>query len=425
METKKIFNLRKIVSLGIILITLIALTTINSWGAEKPAKLTIYQSHDLSGPMGPLMVAAIPGSYDFCEWYNKTKGGIKGVPVESVLRDNAGKVGDGISAYENFRQQTPKPAIVLITPTFVAESLRDRVFEDNIVEFFCGGSNSALFPVKHNIGMCTHYAGGAAGAIEWARKHWKGGVMKIGLLTWDNSFGRGIIDDQLRKWIASQEKIELVGEEVFKATDVDVTTQVIRLKNKGANWIVDNTLGNGPVNISKAIKNLGVLSQDINDTSPGKIHRMIGPWGISEDVIRLGGGPGGLMEGAIGVNYIASFHEKDNPGIKLLLDSLKQHNRGPNIRTMYYTHIWAKLNIVCHVIEKIVDKQGWEGVTGANVWREITSLKKFDSLGLTEATFRPDYPVLNSGKIYIVKNGEILPMSNYFNLPDMTPGLRK
>ena len=111
MANQKRFFLAVILVLGF---ALIAFPTSSIWGADKPAKFTIYQSHDLSGPMGPLMVAAIPGSHDFCNWLNKTKGGIKGVPVESVLRDNAGKVGVGVSAYEEFRLVKPKPAIVLI-----------------------------------------------------------------------------------------------------------------------------------------------------------------------------------------------------------------------------------------------------------------------------------------------------------------------
>lgn len=409
----------------VVVMSLVGLAPLIAGSDAKPDEFIIYQSHDLSGPMGPLMVAAIPGSYDYCEWYNKTKGGIKGVPIKSVLLDNAGKVGEGISAYESFRLKTPKPAIVLITPTFVAEALRDRTFQDGIVEFFDGGSNSALFPVKYTIGMSNQYAASAAGALAWARKKWPGKVMKIGLLTWDNAFGKGIVDDQFKKWIESQPNMELVGVELFKPTDVDVTTHVIRLKNKGANWIIDNTLGNGPVTISKTLKNLGLLSQDINDGTPGKIHRICGPWGMSDDVIRLGGGKNGLMQGAIGVRYVASFAEKDNPGIKLLLKSMKEHKRGPNVMTMYYAHIWAKLDVVTHVIEKIVERDGWKGVTGKNVWKEITNLKNYNALGLADVTFSPNYPVLEQGKVFMVKNGEIEPVSEYVLLPNMTPGLRK
>jgi len=422
MTTRKNLMLAITVMLGALCVLS---TPFNLWSDDRPEKFIIYQSHDLSGPMGPLMVATIPGSYDFCQWYNKAKGGIRGVPIESIVLDNAGKVGDGISAYESFRLKTPKPAIVLITPTFVAEALRERSFQDEIVEFFDGGSNSALFPVRLTIGMSNHYAGSAAAAIEWARKNWPGDVMKVGILTWDNAFGKGIVDDQLRKWIANQAGVELVGEELFKPTDVDVTTQVIRLRNKGANWIVDNTLGNGPISISKVLQNLGILSQDIKDATPGKVHRICGPWGMSDDVIRLGGGAKGLMEGAIGVRYLASFAERENPGIKLLLRAMEENNRGPNIKTMYYPHIWAKLDVVAHVVGKVVDKHGWKGVTGKNVWAEMTNLKDYDALGLARVSFRPDYPVLTKGRVFMVKEGEIIPMSDYLELPDMTPVVSK
>ena len=419
---------RKTAAIGVAFllgVVLFVLCSVNAWSAGKPEKFTIYQAHDLSGPMGPLMVAAIPGSHDFCQWYNKTKGGINGVPVESVLRDNAGKMGAGVSAYEDFRLREPKPPIVLITPTFVSQSIMDRCYEDGIVELFDGGSNQALFPVKYNAGFTNHYAGSCAGSLAWARKNWKGPKMKIGMLTWDNGYGKGIFDPQLRKWIKEQEGMELVGEEVFKPRDVDVTTQVIRLKNKGANWIVDNTLGNGPVLVSKALKNMGLLSQDINDTSPNMIHRITGGWGMSKDVVRLGGGPGGLMEGIIGPRHVASFSETDNPGIKLIYEALEKNKRGVNIQTLYYVHIWAKLNFTCDIVKKVVDKYGWEGLTGKRVWNELVNTKGFDSLGLADVTFSPNYPVLERCKIYGVKNGKILPLSGYVDLPDMTPDFAK
>jgi len=292
MGTKWLGNFFVAFIIGTLVFTL---STMNALGGEKPKVYTIYQSHDLSGPMGPLQASVLPCFHDFTEWYNKTHGGINGVPIEIVTRDNAGKVDAGISAYEVFRNQTPKPAMITITPTFIALALKDRTAEDKIVNFLCGSSNKAMYPVQYNVGAVISYPGACAATMTWVKNNWKGGKIKVGLLTWDNTFGKGIFDPKLGEWFAKQDGLELVGEEVFKAGAVDVTTQLIRLKNKGANWIYDNTLASGPVVISKGLNAMGLLSKDIKDTSPGKLHRASGPWGLDGSVIRLGGGPGALM----------------------------------------------------------------------------------------------------------------------------------
>jgi len=72
-------------------------------------------------------------------------------------------------------------------------------------------------------------------------------------------------------------------------------------------------------------------------------------------------------------------------------------------------------------VEKVVEKYGWEGLTGKRVWDVLVNLKHFDSLGLADVTYSPDYPVLGRIKMYGVKNGQILPVSDYMDLPDMTP----
>lgn len=401
--------------------------TSNVFGyTEKPEKFIIYQAHDISGPMGPLIAPSVPASHDFCGWYNKTKGGIRGVPVETEIRDHAGKIEAGISCYEDFRQRTPRPPIVMVTSSNVGEAIKQRVTNDKIVNFIESSGTSVIFPLGgYTVGTLPSYPGICAGTLSWAKSNWKGGKMKVGLLTWDNAFGRAIFDEELRKWFSKQDGMELVAEEVFQPTAVDVTTQVIRLKNKGVNWIYDNAISNGPVLINKALKNLGLLSQDINDTTASNIHRATGCWAMSDEVIRLGGGPGGLMEGLIGMLHIASFAEKENPGVQIVEKSMEEHHRDAKLRTIYYIGIWSKLYFTCEIIGRVVDKYGWKGVTGDNILREMVNTKDFDAIGIQDFTYSPDYPILGKSKVYMVKKGNLLPVSGYLAIPKFVPEIDK
>ena len=397
---------------------LLVFTEATNADTGKPEKFTFYLTGDLSGPMGPSNTAMIPALSDFCEWYNHTKGGIRGVPLTFMARDNAGDVTKGVAAYEYFRLQKPKPVVGSFHPAFVGEALRDRLAEDKIVNWFNTASNPILFPVGYLVGFCPSYPSGVAATTLWVKEKWAKVKIKVGLLTWDNSYGKGIFDPELRKWFAQQEGMELVAEEVFNPKDVDVSTQILRLKNKGVNFIVDNTLGNGPVLINKSLKSMGLLNQDINDTTPGKIHHATNVWGMDDSVVRLGGD---LMEGLFGLRFWASYAEENNRGVQLANEWLAKKKRGPNIKVGSYVLKWNKLSAVTHILEKIVDEKGWSGVTGEVFLQKLLNLKKFDSIGIGDITYSPNYPMIQRAKIYMVKNGKILPASDYMDLPDLRP----
>lgn len=388
--------------------------------AYKPEKWTFYMTGDYSGPMGPINAAHIPFASDFCEWLNE-QGGIRGVPVDCIARDNGGDLAAGIAAYDYFRALEPKPVVGSFHPAFVAEALRERLVEDEIVDFMNTPSNSTVFPVTYLIAASPSYAGCMATTMEYVLNNWKGGEIKLGLLTWDNAYGKAIFDDQFRKWCAEKEGIELVAEEVFSPADTDVSTQIIRMKAKGVNWVFDNTLGYGPVVISKSIDAMGLLAKDFNDTTPGKMHRATDIWGMDESCVRLGGGPGGILEGLIGVRPGASWSEKANPSVQLIKEIADKHNRGPELRNISYLVKWGKWYFVTELVGELVDEYGWEGVTGKNLRDKMLNAKDFNAMDLATFSYTPTCPYTMAGKIYQIKNGELLPITGVRHLPDLRP----
>ena len=388
--------------------------------SEKPDKFIYYYTGDLSGPMGPLNSATLPALKDFCSWYNREKGGIRGVPFDVVVKDNGGDVTKGVSAYEYFRQQEPRPVVGSFHPAYVGEALKDRLAEDKIVDFFNTASNSILFPQGWLVGCCPSYPSSVATMMAWVKQQpkWKDKTVKVGLLTWDNSYGKAIFDPELRKWFKAQNDIELVAEEVFSPRDVDVSTQIIRLRNKGVNWIVDNTIGNGPVIISKSLNSMGLLATDINDTSAGKIHRATCVWGTGPEVLKIGGP---VMEGLIGVRPWISWDEADNPAVKFVTEEMLRNKRGKMLKTDVYLIKWSKAMLVAHIVEQLVDKKGWEGVTGENFLHELLNTSNYNALGMTTFSFAPHYPMLKSVRVYMVQKGKMLPASDLHEMPDLRP----
>ena len=386
----------------------------------KPDKWTWYLSGDFSGPMGPSNACMIPAAQDFCEWVN-SQGGIRGVPVDFEARDNGCDIAQGVAAYEYFRSLEPKPVIGSFHPSFVAEALTDRVNEDEIVNWMNSPGNSTVFPVGYNIACVMSYPGALAATMDYVAENWKGGDIKLGLLTVDNSFGRSIFDDEVRRWCAERKGLDLVAEEVFQMTDTDVSTQVIRLKGKGVNWVFDNTGASLTPMISRSIDSLGLLAQDFGDTTPGKMHRATDIWGLDEACVRLGGGPGGVLDGLIGVRACASWHETDCPGIKILTESFERHDRPADFMGHSYVFKWSKWYFITEIVGEIVDDYGWEGVTGERVRDKILNSQGFDAMGLQHFSYTPTCPYTTSGRIYQVQDGKPLPITGWVELPDLRP----
>lgn len=392
--------------------------------APKPAKVIIYHFGDLSGPYAPITAPLVIGFDDYIEWLNAEKGGVKGVPLDDVFRDTGGKLDPALAAYAAFLEMKPRPIAIVTYGSAETEALRERVVEDKIVNFTNSPSPFALYPPGYTISTIPSYCDSFGAFIDWVTGDWAkktGQKVKLAILTWDSPYGRAILVDETRKY-AADKGVEIVAEEVFGLRDLDVSTQLTRIKAKGANWVYDNTLAAAPGVIHKSAKALGMLNQNLYDITPGTIHRASGPWGMDESSIRLAPAE---SEGMVGPRSFASWSETDNPGIKLAIAMADKKGREPKVRVMGYLAVWAEVSTLVEAISKAVDSVGWDKLDGAAVREQMLKMKKFSPLGLTEYTFTADKPEPNRTRIYQVKGGALVPITDFVTCPDLRPAKYK
>ena len=74
---------------------------------------------------------------------------------------------------------------------------------------------------------------------------------KVGLLTYNNAYGKAIHDPS--KEYAAKNNINIVSIEEFPSATVDLTTEVLRLKGKGAEYIFMQILPAGIITALKAV----------------------------------------------------------------------------------------------------------------------------------------------------------------------------
>ena len=378
--------------------------------AAKPEKVVFALTGDFTGPYAPITGAFLPGLQDAIKHINDDLGGVAGVPMEMVLRDNGGKVALGLQQYPEVMAHQPKPMFISIVMTPLAEALRDRLVEDDIVGFV-PSSIKDLYPQGNAYGMYALYTEQAAVGLKWAiENHWKGkGRPKVGIITWDTSYGRAILEPEFFDYI-KEIGFDHVGTELFGIREVDVTTHLVRLRAKSPDYIVTNTTAGGPIAIAKAMKELGMTQPFFNGGG--------GEWAT----VRLNPE---LFEGAFVVTATASFDEP-NAGMKKVLEYWKTNDRTLKDLTLFYVEGFKEALIAHDVLETIVKSKGWDGVNTAAIKAEMNKINDVQLFGgAVRTTYTEQKRSTPWVAIYQVRGGKLINMApggaDFIEAPDLRP----
>ncbi|MDY7031506.1 MAG: ABC transporter substrate-binding protein, partial [Thermodesulfobacteriota bacterium] len=207
--------------LSILITGIFVLCFFGSSFAGKPKEIVLPLIIDISGPYAPITAPAYAGFADAAEYVNK-QGGIKGVPVKPIIRDCGGRVNVAISHYMEFREMKPKPLIIMISVSAEGEALRERLAEDGIAAM-CVPGGTAIYPVAYTFALYPLYQDMFGGFMDWVVENWNHEKMgrrpRIGILTWDTTFGRAILTPEVYDY-AKKKNIDIVDKVMFSVRDL-------------------------------------------------------------------------------------------------------------------------------------------------------------------------------------------------------------
>ena len=379
---------------------------------KKPEVIRIAFIGDLSGPYAGVTGPTYVGLLDVTEYVNKELGGIKGVPVEPVVRDSGGKVDVAISHYMELRDLKPRPLVLLNCVSSEAEALRERLSEDKLPGLLVT-STSALYPPGYSFGWYPLYSDQYGLFIDWLAEDWDRKKMgrrpKLAFLTWDSTYGRAVLTDECYAY-ARKKGIDVVATELFGLRDMDVSTQLAKIRNKGADWIYTNTLVHGPVAIKKSAYDLGY---QVN---------IAGGLGLDYACIMLGGK---LVEGAVSIIPYASWDEVTNRGVGKMAEYFTKNKRKKSYRTVMYHIVWATALAAVEAIERAVDEVGWERLDGEAIKNQLEKMKDYSPLDIAYFTYSPTKRSPSKAKVMRIKGGKIIPITGWRECPDLRPAKYK
>ena len=375
----------------------------------KPNVFPVAVIADLTGPYAPTVGPFSPGVEDGIQYINEELGGIDGVKMKAYIRDNTGKASLGLQQYAELVELKPKALFMAVAHAPTAEAVTKKTTKDGII-LYCGATVPSLYPAENAYGFYPLYEEMIGGAVKIAREKWdKKRNPRAAILTWDTSYGRSMMTQEFYDY-CKKINVDIVAKELFSIRDIDVTTQMVRIKSKKPDWIMTCIAGGGYMLIMKTAQDLGMNV------------KMVTHVGI-EAMIRV---KPELFEGAIYGTAMRSFHEKNHPGINKIKEYMKKNGRSSKEEVMFYTLGWEYALIVHKVVSDAVKKVGWSNLNTEILKKEMSGLTDFMPLdGIVKTTYTPKRRTTTWGLPCEVVNGQIQylldPKGVFIDLPDLRP----
>jgi branched-chain amino acid transport system substrate-binding protein len=303
--------MRTITSLIIIAAMLCIGSVPGAW-AEEPIKVGAVIN--LTGPASTWGQYHARGHRDYFRYVNETKKGVAGRQIELTVVDHAYIVPEALRFVKKFCTQDKMDMIATwdAGSGIQAKPLVQK-YKTPCINY---STYQGLLkpPLDYMYLPFGSYVLDSYAVLEYIRTIHKGKeVPKVGLLTYNNTYGKSIHDPS--KEYAAKHKVNIVGIEEFPTKTIDLTTELLRLKERGAEYIFLQIL---PAHIIIALKSADRINYDVP---------FFGTWTATDpDFFRLGtglirnrhfllGGRGGCHDHGAGLPAVPGEFQDDRPQI--------------------------------------------------------------------------------------------------------------
>ncbi len=364
------------------------------WAAEKPIKIGAVIN--LTGPASTWGQYHAKGLRDYLRYVNE-KGGIAGRKIDLTVVDHAYKIPEGIKLVKRFC--TLEKVDMLATWDAGTGIQIKPIIQRYKVPTLNFSTYQGLLkpPIDYIYLPFGSYILDSYAILEYIKKV-HGGTPKVGLLTYNNPYGKSIHGPC--KEYAAKHGIEIVGIEEFPPATVDLTTELLRLKKAGAQYIVVQML---PAAIAIALKSADRIGYDVP---------FIGTWTSTDpDFFKLAKG---LIRDRLFMQFCGGLPSDNVPGVKLMLELGKKYRTVKGFDCSYWEGT-AVAMIMERALRKAQEKFG--KITGETINKAMESFRNEDFGGLIPpVTYTKDN---HEGSfvariVQIHEDGTYSPITNFF-----------
>ena len=350
--------------------------------------IRIGQLADLTGPTGDVGKPYAEGVQAYKEYVN-AHGGINGKKIEMEMYDYAYNKDKAINQYKKYKED--KVVAIEGWGTGDTEALSGFITADKIPYISASYSAHLTNPAKtpYNFFCAADYTTALRAGLTYLKDNWKEKrAPKVVFIYPNHPYGLAPIKGG--KEYAKELGFEILGDEDVSLKAIEANSQMLSVKNKGADfaWIGGTT--NSTAVILKDAKKLGL-----------KTRFFVNIWGMDESTPKLAEG---AEEGALSMAGSVLYGD-DVPGMKLLMEVTKGQ---PQVT--HYIRGWVSMMVLTEALKR-ADKATGGKITGESVKNALETFKDFDTGGLTPAkiTFTPtDHRPFMAVNIMEFHNGKLV-----------------
>jgi len=360
---------------------------------------------NLTGPASTWGQFHAKGQQDYFRYVNEVKGGVAGRKIDMILVDTAYKVPEAVTAVRKFATQDQ---VDMIATWGAGEGLAAKpiVQKYKIPTINYSTSWEILeAPMEYMFLPFGSYRLDCYAVLEYIRATHKGGeTPKVGLLTYNNAYGRSI--HKPSQEYAAKIGVRIVSIEEFPPKTVDLTTELLRLKKAGADYVFMQML---PATIITAFK-----SADRMGYNP----QFFGTWTSTDpDFFKLGKG---LIRDRLKIQFSGGLPADKSKGMTLMRDLWKRYKTVDRFDAAYWEGVVVGM-IMERAFQRAHEKYGKVDRDTINMAMESFKDEDFGGLMPKITYTKTDHEGSFSGRIVQVKeDGTFVPRTHFYR-----PGMEK
>ena len=372
-------------------------------GAAEPIK--VGAAINLTGPASTWGQYHAKGTQDYFRYVNDVKKGVKGRPVELILVDTGYKVPEAVAAVKKFAIQDK---VDMIATWGAGEGLAAKPLVQGYKIPTINYSTSWELlekPVDYMYLPFGSYRLDCEAVFEYIKSVHKGKEPpRVGLLTYNNAYGRSI--HKPSQEYAKVNGINLVAIEEFPPKTVDLTTELLRLKKSGAEYVFMQML---PATIVTAFK-----SADRIQYAP----QFFGTWTSTDpDFFKLGKG---IIRDRLKMQFPGGLPGDKGAGIETLRELWKRYKTVSRFDAAYWEGV-----VVAMIMERafVRAQEKFGKVDRETINKALESFVNEDFGGIVpNVTYtKTDHGASFRGRIVQVReDGSFKPLTDFY-----TPGKEK
>ena len=368
-------------------------------GTVQAKDIKVGAAINLTGPASTWGQFHAKGTQDYFTYVNEVKGGVAGNKIDLILVDTGYKVNEAVAAVRKFAVQD-RVDMIATWSAGAGLAAKPIIKRYNIPAInFSTAWEILQKPLDYMYLPFGSYKLDCYAVLEYIAAIHKGDAPpKVGLLTYNNAYGRSIHKPSIE--YAKAKNIEIVSIEEFPSKTVDLTTEMLRLKNNGAEYVFMQML---PAAINSAFK-----SADRIDYDPV----FLGTWTSTDpDFFRMGGG---LIRDRLKMQFPGGLPVDNSDGIKLLKELWSRYKTVDSFDTAYWEGV-----VVAMIMERAFVRAGeqYGTINPENINKALESFTNEDFGGLVpNITFtKDDHGASFTARIVQVReDGSFTPLTNFY-----------